>query len=123
VLFKAGTYRFTAGVPFAAADSGNANNPIVYRSAPGETAFFDGGRVISRQGFSKVSGSLANRLTSAAQGNVWSKVISDQTTIQLLSHAQNGLTLNNALLRPTQTPNVGYLNIQQEFSSGAFVLH
>jgi len=120
VFFRAGTYRFTQAVNFSGSDSGTSTNPVVYQSYPGETAFFDGGRVISASGFTKVTGSLANRLTTAANGNVWSQVITDATTKKLLEQQQNGMTFNGFLFRPTQSPNVGYYNIDREFSNGAF---
>jgi len=123
VRFRAGTYRFSRAVAFGSADSGTNSKPIVYESFPGETAFFDGGRVINTGAFRKVSGGIANRIPSSARSSVWSQVISDTTTRKLLSNAQNGLSFNGNLFRPTQSPNSGFYNISREFSNGAFRLH
>ena len=123
VLFKAGTYRFSNPVAFNANDSGTPTNPIVYSSAPGETAFFDGGVAVDMSQFSLVSGSLADRLAPQARGNVWSQVITDSTQRALLSQSRNGLTYNNALFRPTRSPNNGYFNISREFSAGHVMIH
>jgi len=120
VFFRAGTYQFSQTVGFGSSDSGTSTNPVVYQSYPGETAFFDGGRVLDTSGFTKVTGSLEGRLATAAKGNAWSQVITDQGLIDLLSQQQNGITYNGFLFRPTQSPNNGYFNISQEFSNGAF---
>ena len=120
VLFKAGTYRFTKQVDFNSRDSGANGRAIVYQSAPNETAFFDGGRVIPRGAFTKVGGNTVNRLAQAARGNVWSAAISDSTTRQLLSNDRNGVNLNGFLFRPAENPNNSYYNIRREFSNGSF---
>lgn len=122
VLFKAGTYRFDQSVSFGSNDSGTSANPIIYQSAPGETAFFDGGRVIDVTKFTRVTGSLANRIPASARGDVWSQVITDTTTRQLLGQGNNGLTFNKFLIRPTRSPNTGYFNMDREFSNGAFTI-
>ena len=123
VLFRAGTYRFTEGVTFGPNDSGQNNRAIVYQSAPGETAFFDGGKVIPRILFRKVSGSETDRLARSARGNVWAADITDPTTRRLLSNARNGVNINGNLFRPAENPNNSYYNISREFSSGSFLIH
>jgi len=123
VRFRAGTYRFTRAVSFGSNDSGTNARPIVYESFPGETAFFDGGRVINTGAFRKVSGTQASRIPSSARSSVWSQVISDTTTRRLLSNAQNGLSFNGNLFRPTQSPNSGFFNVSREFSGGALQIH
>lgn len=123
ILFRAGTYRFTTPVSFNSGDSGTVSNPIIYQSAPGETAFFDGGILVDMSKFSRVSGSLENRLSPSARGKVWSQVITSNTMKGLLTQSQIGLTFSNLLFRPTRSPNHGYFNMSREFSKGGFMIH
>jgi len=108
VNFRAGTY-FPTRTVFRTADGGANGNPIVYRSYPGETAFFDGAEFVDNSSFSLASGSLANRIPAVARGKTYVQVISDPRMQQLLSDPNAIFSVNSRPQFLATYPNVGFL--------------
>ncbi len=119
VLFRGGRYPITQTVTFRDKDSGTPSKKVIYKSHPGETAFFDGMRRLDNNKFSLVTGSLANRLPSRARGKVYSQVITDANLIRILKGNDAGMSHNSSLLRLTSTPNKGFLHVKDIQSQGA----
>ena len=71
VILRGGVYRLEQTLALTAEDSGSQNSPIVYTSAPGETARLVGGPAIPPEDFKAVTDPAVNaRLDPAARGKV-----------------------------------------------------
>jgi len=109
VNFRAGTYFPAKPAIFRAADSGQDGRPIVYRSYPGETAFFDGARFIGNSGFTRVPSNLQNRLPSVARSKTFVQVIQNAELRRLLADPNAILSVNSRPQFLATYPNVGFL--------------
>jgi len=122
VHLRAGTY--PADVAnlrlFRAQDSGTAEHPVVYKSFEGETAFFDGIRLVDQNAFAiETNSTKLSRIPAIAHGKVYSQTITDPNLIANLLRSNVYLVQNNRPLSISTTPNQGFLTVDQKLSFGA----
>ncbi len=71
IWLRGGIYYRTASFELAAADSGTAQAPIIYRAFGDENVVLSGGRLINNASFRPVPESITARLDPAARGQVF----------------------------------------------------
>jgi hypothetical protein len=72
VYFRAGTYTLTNPIRLTAADSGQPDKPVIYRSYEQEKVLFHGGAILKGTDFRVCNDpAILNRLMPDMQGKVW----------------------------------------------------
>jgi hypothetical protein len=112
IEIRGGTYQRTQPFVLTAADSGDAQAPVIYRARAGENVLIDGGRRVAR--FARVSHpEVLQRLAPNARAKVFQSDLQALGIVDYGTPRGGGLELffNNQPLGLARWPNEGFLKI------------